>query len=109
LNEIKKALRITEKGMVFIPKNAVIHHLKTISSQFENLWTYQKKHELRKDDRKFKTGDILVLEEIKNKKYTGRRIITFISHKLKNFQGLEKNYCILSIENGIKVERSNNG
>lgn len=109
MNEIKKYIRATSKGMVFVPRNANVHHLKTISSSFELVWTNQKKNELRIDDRKFKTGDVLVLEEIKNNRYTGRRIFSFITHKLKNFQGLKDGYCILSIEKCVKVVRSNNG
>jgi hypothetical protein len=55
-----------------------IHELKTISSFFECVADGRKPFEIRKNDRNFKVGDVLLLREIEpthsgqNETYTGR-------------------------------------
>lgn len=57
-----------------------------------------KNFELRKDDRGYKVGDTLYLQEYADGKYTGRNIITTpIRYILRNCPeyGLMDGYCIL--------------
>jgi len=60
------------------------HELKTWPEYFEAIASGAKTFEIRENDRDFKVGDILVLEEYNDnsKKYTGRaevRVITYVS------------------------------
>lgn len=76
----------------------VIHRLKTINPYFELLWSGQKSFELRKNDRDFKVGDVIVLEEYDLKNgYTGRVVHKTISYILERCPqyGLQNGYCII--------------
>jgi hypothetical protein len=97
VNKIKKELMKTFNGSIFIAKNGTVHSLKTIQSQFERTWYRQKVFEIRYDDRHYKRGDILILRETFNGKYTGRKIHAIVLYTLKNFKGIEEGYIILSI------------
>lgn len=58
----------------------------------------QKLAEIRKDDRNFREGDFLCLEEYP---YTGNAAIAYITHKLSSEdfpEGLVKGYCMLSVD-----------
>lgn len=76
------------------------HTLKTWPEHFENISNCSKRFELRKNDRNFNVGDILVLAEYDNEKmyYTGKVQNVEVTSILKNFKGLEKGFCIMSIE-----------
>nr|DAJ14158.1 MAG TPA: activating signal cointegrator [Podoviridae sp. ctJ6o53] len=50
----------------------MIHALKTLPEYFEAVRNGDKTFELRKNDRNFKVGDYLALNEWDGKKYTGR-------------------------------------
>ena len=58
-----------------------------------------KNFELRKNDRGYRVGDILKLNEVKSGKETGRFIKAKIEYMLEEHTGLQEGYCIL----GIKV------
>lgn len=76
-----------------------IHHLKTVQPFFEDIWDGIKKFELRKNDRKFKVNDILILREWNAEKNitVGHRIKCRITYILQDFEGLQAGYCILGI------------
>lgn len=64
--------------------------------------TGDKKFELRKDDRPFSNGDMVLLQEYEpeEKTYTGAElpfIITFILRD-ENFFGLKSGFCILGLK-----------
>lgn len=83
------------------------HKLKSWPQFFEAILRGDKKHELRRNDRAFRTGDILLLHEFDPEinAYTGRQVhveITYIT-SLENpcalsSDGLNPNYSILSIK-----------
>ncbi len=82
------------------------HKLKTWPPHYKAVANNTKKFELRKNDRGFQTGDILVLREYLplQRKYTGcqkRFKVTYILHSLEGFPrdelGLKHGYCIMSI------------
>ena len=59
------------------------HELKTWPEYFESILTGEKTFEIRKNDRDFKRGDILILREWspETEQYTGRyihRVVTYI-------------------------------
>ena len=73
------------------------HQLKTETQYYQAVEKGLKQFELRKNDRNFKVGDILILVEVVNEYATGRKLglppIKYILHGGK--YGLEEGYCIL--------------
>lgn len=77
------------------------HHLKTWPSFFVDVQRGIKTFEVRKDDREFSVGDILILQEFDpmSKKYTGFELSRSIIYKLNGgYFGIEAGYCILGIK-----------
>lgn len=77
---------------------AKIHDLKILTQHFVDVKSGRKKAELRKDDRDFAVGDMLILREWENGQYTGRRLTATITHILKDFVGLTDGWAVLSIK-----------
>jgi hypothetical protein len=78
----------------------MIHELKTWSEYYEEVFMCHKTFELRKNDRDFKKGDKLILNEWDNEKqeYTGRSLARNILYILEGGKfGLEDGYVIMSI------------
>jgi ASC-1-like (ASCH) protein len=75
------------------------HHLKTWPEYFEAIANGTKTFELRKNDRDFNAGDILVLEEYNNvtQQYTGRKIYRRVGFIIKGEWGLPENVCCMSL------------
>ena len=78
------------------------HALKTVKEYFKYLENGSKTFELRKDDRPFSEGDILLAQEYDEEKrvYTGKElsfVITMILRDVPKF-GLKPGYCILSLQ-----------
>ena len=76
------------------------HELKILPKHFQEVWDGIKTFELRKNDRNYQRGDILVLREWNGKEYTGSCIAVRVTHILKDCPeyGLADGYCILSIK-----------
>lgn len=75
-----------------------VHELKILPQYYEAVRSRQKTFELRKNDRDFKEGDLIVLREYDGEKYTGRKITEKpIKYVLKDCSeyGLEEGYCII--------------
>ena len=75
------------------------HNLKISPKYFNDVVYYNKRFELRKDDRNYQVGDTLLLEEYEDGEYTGRcfspiRPIQYILRDCEEY-GLQKGYCIL--------------
>ena len=77
------------------------HELKTETEYFNEVVSGNKNFELRKNDRDFKVGDYLMLQDYnkETKTYTGRIFYKTISYVLENAPqfGLKEGYCILSL------------
>lgn len=74
------------------------HDLKILPQYFEAVKTGEKKFELRKNDRDYKVGDEIHLEEWEPAGgYTGRDIVKEITYVLKDCErfGLKDGYCII--------------
>lgn len=85
---------IRERGYVM----QTVHELKILPQYFEMVANGSKRFELRKDDRDYKVGDLLVLKEYDGKDYTGRKLSAYlITYILRNCSeyGLQDGYCIL--------------
>lgn len=75
------------------------HALKTTQPYFDEVRKGNKRFELRKNDRGFKKGDIIILREWneETKNYTDRQLCLEIRYILEDYPGLEEGYCILGV------------
>lgn len=75
------------------------HYLKTWPVFFKAVWDLKKTFELRKNDRNFKVGDRLQLQEYDptTKTYSGRFSVVNVTYVLNANQvdGLDPDYCII--------------
>lgn len=98
--------RADKEKMATLPsdiKEHQIHDIKISNTFYDDVATGKKKFELCKNDRGYKVGDILDMEEYKAGEPTGRHIMANIIYMLEDYTGLEEEYCIL----GIEVESAN--
>ena len=75
------------------------HKLKILPEFFEAVNDGRKTFELRENDRGYKTGDILILQEFDGENYTGREVsreVLYI-YEGSGLYGLAPGYCILAI------------
>ena len=76
----------------------MVHKLKTAPNYFEKVVTKEKSFEVRYNDRNFQVGDILKLMEYVEGSYTGCSVYAKVIYILQDFEGLQHNYVVLSIE-----------
>lgn len=76
------------------------HELKTVQPHFGHIHSGAKRAEIRRDDRGFAVGDVLVLKEYDpaTDSYSGREVEVRVTHVLAGFEGLAAGYVALSIE-----------
>lgn len=58
----------------------VIHELKILPEFFEAVTSRRKQFEIRKNDRSFQVGDLVILQEWDHGKYTGNSYHVFITY-----------------------------
>jgi ASC-1-like (ASCH) protein len=76
----------------------MIHQLKTLPEYYHAINTGRKTFEVRKNDRDFQIGDILILKEY-DKGYTGNEIKVKLIYILYGGQfGIDKDYCVMGIK-----------
>lgn len=79
-----------------------VHELKTYPHYFQETLDGNRTFEVRLNDRKFQVGDIVILKEWDNIKYSGREIRGKIKYILNDtFIGLAKGYVAFSLELNI--------
>ena len=80
-----------------------IYKLKIKPKFFDQIINYKKTFELRYNDRGYKEGDILHLEEYENEKYTGRKVAVEVVYILNDFDGfgLKSGWVVMSIKGPI--------
>jgi hypothetical protein len=79
----------------------VVHNVKTWLRFFDDVNRGWKRFEVRKNDRDYRAGDFLVLEEFnpETDSFTGRELPAMIIYKIEGGQfGIAKDYCVLGIE-----------
>lgn len=79
----------------------VTHKLKTWPEFFKKIATKEKNFEVRKKDRDFKVGDILILVEWDpvTEEYTDDYLFRRVTYILEGGQfGIEKGYCVMGLE-----------
>ena len=75
-----------------------VHNLKIKPCYFNDVIKGVKTFEVRYNDRDFKIGDYITLEEFNNHGYTGRFITAEIIYILKDNEYLKENYVVLGIK-----------
>lgn len=76
------------------------HKLKTVAPHFEHVLSGVKRAEIRRDDRGFAVGDVLVLCEYDpaSDTYSGRKLEVRVTHILAEFEGLAPGFVAISFE-----------
>lgn len=77
-----------------------IHNLKTLPAYFKEVKSGNKTFEVRKNDRGFEVGDILVLQEYCNvtNKFTGNKIVKEISYILDDSNYCKDRYIVMGLK-----------
>jgi ASC-1-like (ASCH) protein len=75
----------------------MIHKLKTVQPYFDEVDLGAKTFEVRKNDRNFKVGDFMVLQEwkLEGHFYTGNEIKTIITYILADEEYCKEGYVII--------------
>lgn len=76
----------------------MVHSLKIAPKYFEKVVSKEKSFEVRYNDRNFQVGDILKLMKYTEGSYTGRSVYVKVTYILRDFEGLQPNFVVLSIE-----------
>ena len=95
LQEREDAERMAAPAPVREPKT---HEAKLATSWWADVTSGKKRFELRKNDRGYKVGDKLLMQEYAAGAYTGRSILADITYMLEEYTGLTEGYAILGIE-----------
>lgn len=83
-----------------------LHELKIVAPYYDDVATYLKSFELRKNDRDFRVNDILVLREWDGTAYTGNVTVRRVTYILFGGDfGLSPDYCAMSIRELTSTER----
>ena len=75
------------------------HYLKTVQPHFNEVWAKRKTFELRKNDRNFEVGDIIVLMDYdtSTETYSANEVHGLITHILDSYyDAIHEDYVILS-------------
>lgn len=75
------------------------HELKILPEYFDSVIKGKKNFEVRRNDRNFKVGDILLLREYNTRNYTGCKVTAEVTYILDDFEGIKEGYVVM----GIKV------
>lgn len=100
--ETKRKLRekAQEEKMSHLPSEAgqQVHQIRLATNYFDDVAAGIKTFELRKNDRRYKRGDLLEMMEFTEGRNTGRMIRAEVTYILEDYTGLEDGYCILAIK-----------
>lgn len=73
------------------------HELKILPQYFQTVWDGIKTFELRKNDRDYQRGDILVLEELDGEKYTGSALCVKVTYILQDAERRTIDDCSITL------------
>ena len=94
--------RADEEKMEHLPSEGEdlnkIHQIRLAAMYYDDVASGKKSFELRKNDRGYKVGDTLEMQEFKDGRFMGRIIRAKIVYMLEDYTGLEDGYCILGTE-----------
>lgn len=75
----------------------MIHELKILPEYFNDVISGKKSFEIRKNDRPFKVGDLLALNEF-NGNYTGNSCLVYVDYILDNPTYVKEDMVIMAIK-----------
>lgn len=75
----------------------MIHELKTRTDFFDAVLSGKKKFEVRKNDRDFRPGDLLALNEFQDGEHTGRSIVVGVDYLLSDPEFVKEGFAVLGI------------
>lgn len=77
-----------------------IPHLKTINPYFSAVFQGMKNFEVRLNDRDFKVGDEVLLQEydLETKEYSGREVRAEITYILKDYEAIKPGYVVFGFK-----------
>jgi len=83
-----------------MPQN---HSIKCVNPFFQDAWDSLKSFEIRNNDRNYKVGDLILLNEYdsKNDSFSGRKILGVITYIAKYPKGLKTNFIVFSFHHLI--------
>ncbi|WP_285823946.1 ParB/RepB/Spo0J family partition protein [Schaedlerella arabinosiphila] len=100
--ETRKKLRekADEERMENLPSSSKenvqrIHQIRLGVEFFKDVCSGAKPFEIRKNDRDYKTGDILEMMEFASGMHTGRSVKVLVTYILDAYTGLKDGYCIM--------------
>ena len=75
------------------------HELKILPQYFQAAWNGTKTFEIRKNDRDYQVGDVLVLKEWDGERFTGSALCVKVTYILKDAEmyGLKDGYIIMGV------------
>jgi hypothetical protein len=81
-----------------------IHELKTIEPYFSQVETGEKTFEIRYNDRNYQKGDYLLLQKYDGimQSFNGESLLVRVKYVLKDYHGLSKDMCIMSISKPLE-------
>lgn len=84
----------------------MIHALKIEPNYYEDIKSGNKSFEVRKNDRDFRTGDYIVLNELSDTRdeYTGRSILMKITSIVNDERFCKEGYIIMGLSKCIIIE-----
>ena len=75
-----------------------VHRLKIAPQYFKDVVSGVKTFEVRRNDRDFKVGDIVTLEEYKNGNYTSNYVNAEITYILDDLEYCKEGYVVFGIK-----------
>lgn len=90
----------TSRGAVASTDGLCVHTLKTWPVYFDALWSGEKTFEVRKNDRDYKAGDRLVLQEYdpEREAYLDREIHAEVTYRMPGGRwGVAEDYCVMAL------------
>lgn len=76
----------------------MIHALKILPDYFRAILDGKKNFEVRKNDREFKAGDYLALNEYSEGMYTGRAVLMHVTYILSNAEYCKDGYVTMALD-----------
>lgn len=79
------------------PREPQVHEIKLGAEFFEDVLKCKKTFEVRKNDRDYRVGDLLLLKEFKNGEETGRTCKRIVGYMLEDYNGVMDGYCVMAM------------
>ena len=76
----------------------MIHELKILPQYFKDVISGEKTFEIRKNDRPFRKGDMLALNEHDGNAYSGKSCLVYIDYIMDNPEYVKKDMVVMAIK-----------